>query len=122
MQSINEEETPARRLGNGSEIASALQRTNGSTSPKSARSRSKSLLRSPSIYQEGFSGKEKKFVTEKSRRIYDQIMATKAELNDQVAQLDKNLQGIIDSNEYDYLQAYNIFVKNKEKELKGMID
>jgi hypothetical protein len=49
-------------------------------------------------------------------------MATKAELNDQVAQLDKHLQGIIDSNEYDYLQAYNIFVKNKEKELKGMID
>jgi len=36
--------------------------------------------------------------------------------------MDKSLQDIIDGNEYDYLQAYNIFVKNKEEELKGMID
>jgi hypothetical protein len=36
--------------------------------------------------------------------------------------MDKNLQGIIDSNEYDYMQAYNIFVKKKEEELRELID
>ena len=36
--------------------------------------------------------------------------------------MDKSIQDVIANNEYDYLQAYNIFVKNKEEELKGMID
>ena len=36
--------------------------------------------------------------------------------------MDKSIQDVIVNNEYDYLQAYNIFVKNKEEELKGMID
>ena len=35
--------------------------------------------------------------------------------------MDKNIQDVIASNEYDYLQAYNIFVKNKEEELKSTI-
>ena len=39
-----------------------------------------------------------------------------------MVQLDKSIQDVIANNEYDYLQAYNIFVKNKEEELKGMID
>ena len=36
--------------------------------------------------------------------------------------MDHSLQEVIEKNEYDYLQAYNIFVKRKENELKGMID
>ena len=36
--------------------------------------------------------------------------------------MDKSIQEVIANNEYDYLQVYNIFVKNKEEELKGMID
>ena len=36
--------------------------------------------------------------------------------------MDKSIQDVIANNEYDYLQAYNIFVKNKEEELKGMIE
>jgi hypothetical protein len=36
--------------------------------------------------------------------------------------MDQSLQEVIEKNEYDYLQAYNIFVKRKENELKGMID
>lgn len=63
-----------------------------------------------------------KYVTEKSKRLYEQILVTKDELNIQVTTLDKNLQGIIESNEYDYMQAYNIFVKKKEEELKGLIE
>lgn len=36
--------------------------------------------------------------------------------------MDKSIQDVIAANEYDYLQSYNIFVKNKEEELKGLID
>jgi len=109
------------------EVVSALMRTqnSNSTSPMTARShksRGMSLTRSPSTYQEAVSGKMHKFVTDKSKRLYEQILATRDDLNAQVSQMDRSLQGIIDSNEYDYLQAYNIFVKRKEEELKGMID
>jgi len=87
-----------------------------------SRSRGMSLTRSPSVYVEASSGKMHKFVTEKSKRLYEQILAYKDELNSQVSQMDKNLQGIIDLNEYDYMQAYNIFVKKKEEELRDLIE
>ena len=87
-----------------------------------SRSRGMSLTRSPSVYVEASSGKMHKFVTEKSKRLYEQILAYKDELNSQVSQMDKNLQGIIDLSEYDYMQAYNIFVKKKEEELRDLIE
>jgi hypothetical protein len=45
------------------------------------RSRGLSLNRSPSIYVEASSGKTHKFVTEKSKRLYEQILIYKDELN-----------------------------------------
>lgn len=85
-------------------------------------SRNFGMSKSPTIYADASSGKMHKYVTEKSKRLYEQILVTKDELNIQVTTLDKNLQGIIESNEYDYMQAYNIFVKKKEEELKGLIE
>jgi hypothetical protein len=36
--------------------------------------------------------------------------------------LDKNLNSVLRKQEYEYLQAYNIYVKRKEKELRELID
>ena len=48
-------------------------------------------------------------------RIYDQFDTN---IND----LDKNLNSVLRKQEYEYLQAYNIYVKRKEKELRELID
>lgn len=36
--------------------------------------------------------------------------------------LDDSLNKVLRKQEYEYLQAYNIYVKRKEKELRGLID
>jgi len=35
--------------------------------------------------------------------------------------MDQKLTRVLRKHEYDYMQAYNIYVKRKENELKGMI-
>lgn len=49
-------------------------------------------------------------------------MAIKAELNEQVEGIEVRLTDLLRRNEYDYSVSYNIYVRNKEKELKSLID
>lgn len=44
------------------------------------------------------------------------------DLNDVIDNLDTYLNNVLRKQEYEYLQAYNIYVKRKEKELKTLID
>lgn len=39
-----------------------------------------------------------------------------------ISDLDQNLNKVLRKQEYEYLQAYNIYVKRKEKELRELID
>lgn len=41
--------------------------------------------------------------------------------NKMIEKLDQNLNNVLRKQEYEYLQAYNIYVKRKEKELKELI-
>lgn len=46
----------------------------------------------------------------------------KKDLNDQIDFIEKKLQFLLGSNEYDYAQGFNIYATHKEKELKHLID
>ncbi len=43
-------------------------------------------------------------------------------MNDQIDFIEKKLQFMLNSNEYDYAQGFNIYANHKEKELKHLID
>jgi len=43
-------------------------------------------------------------------------------LDGQVEFLDEKLNKVLEKQEYEYLQAYNIYVKRKEKELRDLIE
>ena len=43
-------------------------------------------------------------------------------MGDAIASLDTKLNNVLRKQEYEYLQAYNIDVKRKEKELRELID
>ena len=45
-----------------------------------------------------------------------------AKLGDTVDNLGEHVRKLIETHEYEYLQAYNIFVKNKERELREFVD
>ena len=62
------------------------------------------------------------FTTEKSRKIWQDIVTAKQGVQEQVRVLEQSLQNVLDQHEYEYMQAYNIFVTNKENELKQLID
>ena len=42
-------------------------------------------------------------------------------MNEVIAGLDNQLNNVLRKQEYEYLQAYNIYVKRKEKELRELI-
>lgn len=44
------------------------------------------------------------------------------DVGDIIGQLDQKLNKVLRKQEYEYLQAYNIYVKRKEKELRELID
>jgi chemotaxis methyl-accepting protein methylase len=44
------------------------------------------------------------------------------DVGDAIATLDTKLNNVLRKQEYEYLQAYNIYVKRKEKELRELID
>lgn len=44
------------------------------------------------------------------------------ELTGVIEKLDGHLNDVLRRQEYEYLQAYNIYVKRKEKELRSLID
>ena len=45
-------------------------------------------------------------------------MEASGDVNDTIAGLDEKLNTVLRRQEYEYLQAYNIYVKRKEKELR----
>ena len=62
------------------------------------------------------------FTTEKSRRIWHEIVQAKQGVQEQIQAMECSLQRVLDQHEYEYMQAYNVFVSNKETELKQLID
>ena len=48
-------------------------------------------------------------------------MEASGDVNDTIAGLDEKLNTVLRRQEYEYLQAYNIYVKRKEKELRQPI-
>lgn len=48
-------------------------------------------------------------------------MALNGQLNSQVEDMSSGMKRVLEKHEYEYLQAYNIFVKRKEQELKEFI-
>ena len=49
------------------------------------------------------------------------IIKLKANFDGELEQLDEKLSAVLRRQEYEYLQAYNIYVKKKEKELRMLI-
>lgn len=45
-----------------------------------------------------------------------------SKLSDEVDNLGEHVRKLIETHEYEYLQAYNIFVKHKERELRDFVD
>lgn len=50
------------------------------------------------------------------------LQVNQEQLNGVIEDLDKHLNNVLRKQEYEYLQAYNIYVKRKEKELRSLID
>lgn len=52
---------------------------------------------------------------------YKRLLDVQDMSNKMIERLDQNLNNVLRKQEYEYLQAYNIYVKRKEKELKELI-
>ena len=52
---------------------------------------------------------------------YKRLLDVQDMSNKMIEKLDQNLNNVLRKQEYEYLQAYNIYVKRKEKELKELI-
>ena len=52
----------------------------------------------------------------------EDLYAIYDKFDNNINELDKNLNSVLRKQEYEYLQAYNIYVKRKEKELRELID
>lgn len=52
---------------------------------------------------------------------YKRLLDVQDISNKMIEKLDSNLNNVLRKQEYEYLQAYNIYVKRKEKELKELI-
>jgi len=52
----------------------------------------------------------------------NEIDKTKNALEDVITDLDKKLNRVLEKQEYEYLNGYNIYVKRKEKELRELIE
>ena len=53
---------------------------------------------------------------------WQQLIKEYSKIDNVIGDLDSNLNTALRKQEYQYLQAYNIYVKKKEKELKGLIE
>ena len=51
----------------------------------------------------------------------EEILAHERKMEEQFENLDQSMQKVLDQHEYEFMQAYNIYVKKKEKELLDMI-
>lgn len=61
-------------------------------------------------------------MSEKLNENMKNIEYTVGQFDDSIATLDINLNRVLKKHEYEYLQAYNIYVKNKERELVHTIN
>ena len=52
----------------------------------------------------------------------EELYAIYDKFDNNISDLDQNLNKVLRKQEYEYLQAYNIYVKRKEKELRELID
>jgi predicted RNase H-like nuclease (RuvC/YqgF family) len=52
---------------------------------------------------------------------WKQLLKNNEELDAVIGKLDHHLNSVLRKQEYEYLQAYNIYVKRKEKELRELI-
>ena len=50
------------------------------------------------------------------------VQNVKKQLSGEIDSLESSLARVLSKHELEYMQAYNIFVKNKETELKRLID
>ena len=62
------------------------------------------------------------FSTERSKQEWVNIKELRSHLVGHVEQMDQFIQTVLEKHEYEYMQAYNIYVKNKESEIKQIID
>ena len=51
----------------------------------------------------------------------DAVLNNQKDIDKEIAGLDTKLSEVLRKQEYEYLQAYNIYVKKKEKELRMLI-
>ncbi len=49
-------------------------------------------------------------------------MAVKGTMSDEIIKMETNLANVLQQHELEYMQAYNLYVKRKETELKQLID
>ena len=49
-------------------------------------------------------------------------MAVKGSMSDEITKMEANLTNVLQKHELEYMQAYNLYVKRKETELKQLID
>jgi chromosome segregation ATPase len=52
---------------------------------------------------------------------WEALQKNQADVTEVISNLDEKLKSVLRNQEYEYLQAYNIYVKRKEKELKSLI-
>ena len=62
------------------------------------------------------------FQSAQAAKKYKEILQEKAQIDQKVGEIDQNIRNVLEKHEYEYMQAYNIFVKHKESEIKGLID
>jgi hypothetical protein len=57
-----------------------------------------------------------------AQNLWSNIQSLNQKLSSQVEDMGSKISKIIEAHEYEYLQAYNIFVKRKENELKEFVE
>jgi hypothetical protein len=62
------------------------------------------------------------FTTDLSAKLWKEIQGYKTEFHTHIGDLGDHINDILQRHEYEYNQAYNIFVKHKETEIKELID
>lgn len=64
---------------------------------------------------------EARFDLKKAEKNVDIIVDTDRQMDEKFSNMDTLIKGVIDTHEYEFMQAYNIYVKKKEKEFLEII-
>ena len=65
--------------------------------------------------------KNPKQLSGRTAEIWNQILEFDSQIDREVSGLDEKLGTVLKKHEYEYMTAYNIYVKRKEKELKETV-